>query len=417
MSVSHPLFGFPSQLANPNVQLGLQTPDAHAVVPFGLRHLVPHDPQFALVSNATSQPFVASPSQLPKFALQVIAHAPARHVAVPLLLLQALPQAPQFEAFVSVLTSQPFEAAPSQLPNPTAHVPRVQVPLVHDSLAFARSHTLPHVPQSVSVARLASQPFTATPSQLPNPALHAWSWQPPLKHVAEAFAKTQACPHPPQLPTLEFRLVSQPFPALPSQSPNPGSQAIWQFPPEHVGLPLAALHTRPQVPQLVGSVAVDTSHPVAYERSQFEWPALQLPIAQVVPRQAGVPFWTEHTVPQPPQFWTLFVVAVSHPFLRSASQLPKPAAHVMLHTPDVQNANPFVESHPSPQPPQFFALVSVLVSQPLETTPSQSAKGGKHDAMVHVPVVQLVFAFGSTHTWPQAPQFKGVESRASQPSW
>jgi hypothetical protein len=38
--------------------------------------------------------------------------------------------------------------------------------------------------------------------------------------------------------------------------------------------------------------------------------------------QAGVPFCATQTVPQPPQFWTLFVVAVSQPFLRSASQLP-----------------------------------------------------------------------------------------------
>ena len=99
-----------------------------------------------------------------------------------------------------------------------------------------------------------------------------------------------AVPQAPQLPTVEFRFVSQPFAALPSQSPNPGSQAIWHAPPEQVGLPLEALHTRPQVPQLVSSVAVDTSHPVAYERSQFENPALQLPIAQVVPRHEGVPF-------------------------------------------------------------------------------------------------------------------------------
>jgi hypothetical protein len=202
------------------------------------------------------------PSQLPKFALHVIAQAPAAHVAVPLLLLQALPHAPQFAGLVCVFTSQPFDAAPSQFPNPTAQVPSVQVPLPHDSLAFARSQTVPQVPQSVSVARLASQPFAATPSQLPNPALHAWSWQAPLKQEEEAFAKVHALPHPPQLPTLAFRFVSQPFAALPSQSPKPALQAMLQLPLEQVGLPLAALHTRPQEPQFVGSVAVETSHPV-----------------------------------------------------------------------------------------------------------------------------------------------------------
>ena len=225
-----------------------------------------------------------------------------------------------------------------------------------------------------------------------------------------------AVPQAPQLPTVEFRFVSHPFAALPSQSPNPGSHAIWQFPPEQVGLPLDALHTRPQVPQLVGSVPVATSHPVAYERSQLENPVLQVPIAQVVPRHEGVPFWATQTVPHPPQFWTLFVNAVSQPSVRSASQLPNPAAHVMLQTPDVQKEKPFVESHPRPQPPQFLALVSVFVSQPLAMLPSQSANGGRHDEIVHAPVVQLVFAFGRTHTSPQAPQFSGVERSASQPS-
>jgi len=290
MSVSHPLFGFPSQLANPNVQLGLHTPDAQAFVPCAFVQARPHAPQFVLVRSATSQPFDTFASQLPKFVLQVMLHAPATHVAVPLLLLQALPHAPQLDALVWVFTSQPFDAAPSQFPNPDAHVPSVQVPLLHDSLAFARSHTLPHVPQSVSVARLASQPFAATPSQFPNPALHACSWQAPLKHDAEALAKVHAAPQAPQLVTVEFRFVSQPFVALPSQSPKPGLQAIWQLPPEQVGLPLVALHTRPHVPQLVGSVPVATSHPVAYERSQFEYPALQVPMAHVVPRQDGVPF-------------------------------------------------------------------------------------------------------------------------------
>jgi len=188
MSVSQPLFGLPSQLANPNVQLGLQTPDAQALVPCAFVQASPHAPQLVLVRRAASQPFDTFVSQLPKFVLQVMLQAPATHVAVPLLLLQPLPQAPQLEALVCVLTSQPFDAEPSQFPNPAAHAPSVQVPLLHDSLAFARSHTVPHVPQSVTVERFASQPFAATPSQLPNPALHAWSWQLPLKQLAEALA-------------------------------------------------------------------------------------------------------------------------------------------------------------------------------------------------------------------------------------
>lgn len=121
-------------------------------------------------------------------------------------------------------------------------------------------------------------------------------------------------------------------------------------------------------------------------------------------------------MPHAPQFAELFVVAVSQPFEPFASQFPKLAAQVMLHTPDVQNANPFVVLQPSPQAPQFLALVSVFASQPLDATPSQSANGGKHDEISHVPVVHVVLAFGSTHTCPHEPQFRGVESSASQPS-
>jgi hypothetical protein len=100
MSVSQPLFGLPSQLANPNVQLGLHMPDAQAFVPWAFVHARPQAPQFVLVRRAASQPFATFVSQLPKFVLHVIAQAPATHVAVPLLLLQPLPQAPQLDALV-----------------------------------------------------------------------------------------------------------------------------------------------------------------------------------------------------------------------------------------------------------------------------------------------------------------------------
>jgi hypothetical protein len=136
----------------------------------------------------------------------------------------------------------------------------------------------------------------------------------------------------------------------------------------------------------------------------------------VVPRHAGVPFCTVHALPHAPQFCTLFVVAVSQPLATLASQFPNPAAHAMLHAPDVQNATPFVVLHASPHPPQFFALASMFVSHPFDATPSQSAYGAMHDVISHVPVAQLVFAFGRMHCWPQEPQFSEVDSDASQPS-
>lgn len=57
MFVSHPLFGFESQLAKPGAQTGLHTPDEQDVVPFALAQAVPHVPQLVrLVAELTSQP-------------------------------------------------------------------------------------------------------------------------------------------------------------------------------------------------------------------------------------------------------------------------------------------------------------------------------------------------------------------------
>jgi hypothetical protein len=295
-------------------------------------------------------------------------------------------------------------------------VPSVHAPEVHDSEAFASEQTAPHAPQFVSVVSGDSQPSAALPLQSPKPALQACSAQDPLKQVAVACGKAHAVPHAPQFVTLLLRLVSQPFAGFASQSPKPAVHATWHAPAEQLGAPFEALQTRPHDPQLFGSVAVDTSQPVAYERSQFACAPSQLATPQVVPRHAGVPFCTVHTVPQPPQFAVLFVVAVSQPLLTLASQLPNPAAHVMPQTPDEQKASPFVELQARAQPPQFFALVSVFVSQPFAALPSQSANGGTHDAISHVPVVQVVLAFGRTHSCPHAPQLSGVERSASHPS-
>lgn len=132
---------------------------------------MPQVPQFVTVFSDASQPFVPKPSQLPKFALQAIEHAPRAQLGVPLLLLHVVPHAPQFATLICVFTSQPFAASPSQLPNPELQVPRAQLPDAHDSAALARSQTAPQVPQLDRVVRLVSQPLAALPSQLPKFAL------------------------------------------------------------------------------------------------------------------------------------------------------------------------------------------------------------------------------------------------------
>jgi hypothetical protein len=170
--VSQPLFGLPSQLPNPALQLGVQVPAGQLVVPFALVHAVPQAPQFAVVFSEASHPSVTSLLQLPKLPLQVMEHAPRAQLAVPFVLEHAEPQAPQFVALVCVFTSQPFAGLPSQLPKPELHVPSVQAPEAQDSDALAKSQRAPQEPQFVSCVRLVSQPFPALPSQFPNPAVH-----------------------------------------------------------------------------------------------------------------------------------------------------------------------------------------------------------------------------------------------------
>ena len=126
------------------------------------------------------------------------------------------PQPPQF-ASVFRGASQPFDATPSQLPYPAAHAPRVQLPVEQLSAAFGRSQGVPQPPQWVSVVSGASQPLASMPSQLPTPALQALIAQLPEPQVAVAPARVQAVPHEPQSVVVRSER-SQPFAIVPSQS-------------------------------------------------------------------------------------------------------------------------------------------------------------------------------------------------------
>jgi hypothetical protein len=113
--VSHPLFGFPSQLPNPELQTGAHTPAAHVFVPLLAEHTTPHAPQLVAVVIGVSQPFFGSPSQFANPAAQTGAHTPATQLVDPCPLVQVEPQAPQAAAVVWMFVSQPLVASPSQL--------------------------------------------------------------------------------------------------------------------------------------------------------------------------------------------------------------------------------------------------------------------------------------------------------------
>src|SRR5262249_34405200 len=63
------------------------------------------------------------------------------------------------------------------------------------------------------------------------------------------FCDGQVLPQPAQLVTVPSG-VSQPLPALKSQSAKPALQAIWHAPPTQLGTPFADEQAPPQAPQL-----------------------------------------------------------------------------------------------------------------------------------------------------------------------
>src|SRR5437867_11177450 len=106
-----------------------------------------------------------------------------------------------------------------------------------------------HPPQLVGSVRVfASQPSLVSPLQFPNPALHALSTQLLAEQLAVAFGKLQTCPQVPQFSGLVVRLISQPFEASPSQLPKPALHEIEQAPMLQPGVPFWLLHTLPQPP-------------------------------------------------------------------------------------------------------------------------------------------------------------------------
>ena len=83
--------------------------------------------------------------------------------------MQALAQDAQFAVVPSVV-SQPLLVFPSQESKPALHPVIVQVPVVHDTLAFAREQDCAQPPQFVRVVRLVSQPSSGFMLQLSQPA-------------------------------------------------------------------------------------------------------------------------------------------------------------------------------------------------------------------------------------------------------
>jgi hypothetical protein len=85
-----------------------------------------------------------------------------------------------------------------------------------------------------------------------------------------------------------------------------------------------------QLPQLALSVLRSISQPFIVLPSQLPWPALHMPIAQVLLMQAGVALAMLHCVPHEPQLFTDVAMLVSQPFAALPSQLAKVPEHTGL---------------------------------------------------------------------------------------
>src|SRR5262245_52574963 len=127
-------------------------------------------------------------------------------------------------------------------------VPPVQALALHPQVP-SLPHLTPQLPQLFGSAEVcASQPFATLLSQFLNPALHTMEHT-ELEHDATPPAELHAVPQAPQLFTLVFRSVSQPFAGLPSQSPKPALQTGAQLLPTQLVVPWALVHCLPQRPQ------------------------------------------------------------------------------------------------------------------------------------------------------------------------
>jgi hypothetical protein len=226
-------------------------------------------------------------------------------------------------------------------------------------LGVAPPHTWPQVPQLPAlVLVLTSQPSSCLLLlQSANPALQTPAWHDEDEHARVMFALEQLRPQAPQLLTSLAKLTSQPsVRRLPLQSPNPFAQAPTQLPVEHAGAGTwLDEHTAPHEPQLIGSVAVLTSHPSDRRLLlQSVNPATQAPVHTPAVQVAWMLF-DEQAAPQPPQELTDVEVFVSHPSSRLlALQSLKPALQFPdSQEPPAQTRSMFVVEHAAPHDPQL----------------------------------------------------------------
>jgi hypothetical protein len=204
--------------------------------------------------------------------------------------------------------------------------------------------------------------------------------QPRATQRAAALAgSAQTIPQTPQFAVLVRRSTSQPFAAFASQLAKPPLHANVHIPAAQPTVAPETASQGAQEPQCSGSARGSTSHPFAAFASQSRRPALQARVQAPLTHIAVVPVVAVHAALQAPQLARLVSRSVSQPFVRLASQSPRPASQVnpqLPPTPQVAVA-PGAAVHVALHEPQVGGLVR-SASQPFAGSPSQSPRPGAH---------------------------------------
>lgn len=230
-------------------------------------------------------------------------------------------------------TSHPFAALPSQSAKFGAHEATRQMAPVQVDVAWGRAHAALHAPQWLaSVARSTQVPLQSVRPTGQTQVL-PWQVRPPV----------QAIPQPPQFAESVRRSRSHPFEALPSQLPYPAVQLNPQVEAVQLATAFArAGHAFPQAPQFAGS---DPS--TAHAAPQSAWPAGQAHVP--AEHDCAAPQVVVHT----PQCRASVRTSASQPFATAPSQSANPAAQVATaQAPALQAGTPFGTPQTVPQPPQ-----------------------------------------------------------------
>ena len=238
---------------------------------------------------------------------------------------------------------------------------------------------------------------------------------PPLEHSGVPLFVLQILEQVPQFAVSFLMFVSQPLVALPSQLPQPVSQAIPHPPEVQDGVPLLALQTLGHDPQCAGSLFKSASQPSPTKPLQFDQPAEHVVMEQALPEQADVAWFVLHARPQPPQFNALELVLVSQPFTKLLSQSPIGAVQAMPQVPLLHDGLPPDALHAFAHVPQWVASFLRLTSQPFATLPSQFAKFVAQ-LIWHAPAAQDAVPLLMLHAAVQVLQCSGSVPRfVSQP--